>query len=527
MWSFLIYETKVAVALLVFYLFYRFLLKKETFHRFNRIVLLATAVISFLLPLCIITIRRPAPAIENSSLDVIGDILTDGGAAVTVSTPWWQIALIILFWAGLTFMLVRVIVSILSIIRIIRHGETVDEEDGCKIIVTDRDINPFSWMRYIVMSRSDWEGPHRIIIDHEKAHIKYGHSLDVLLISTIAAFQWFNPAIWMLLADLQELHEYEADDAVLRAGTPIKDYQYLLIRKAVGKSGYSVANSFNHSILKNRITMMSKSKSPLLRALRVLYALPLLCLAIGLQAQTVYDEDDKVTNYLNSLDDQEIPPVVFIGSNVKAVPLIIVKSPSGEENEISADEVKSISHHKVETVKWIKKEEAIEKYGDKAENGVWVICMRPPQEIAPIILAPEVFPTEQKYTSYSTESVIMPRFQGRDMHAFRNWVNARFCNRRGISCDHFGTAKVGFTVDENGEVKDVTIEEGICEKIDDLLLSIVSSSPKWEPATLNGHAIEQRLTLPVVIRHSKSDINVIESKVIETKHYLSNKPVNN
>ena len=144
-----------------------------------------------------------------------------------------------------------------------------------------------------MLSRQDWEGPHESIVAHEKAHIAYGHSVELLVVDLLSAFQWFNPAIWMLRADLQELHEYEADDAVLRAGTNIKEYQYLLIRKAVSKSGYSVANSFNHSILKNRITMMSKSKSPLVKGLRVLYLLPLVCLAIGLQAKTVYVPVDK------------------------------------------------------------------------------------------------------------------------------------------------------------------------------------------------------------------------------------------
>ena len=72
MMAFLIYDAKVAVALLVFYLFYRFLLKKETFHRFNRVVLVGTAVLSFLLPLCIITIHKPmemaAPLVTESAM---------------------------------------------------------------------------------------------------------------------------------------------------------------------------------------------------------------------------------------------------------------------------------------------------------------------------------------------------------------------------------------------------------------------------------------------------------------------------
>ena len=316
MMYFLIYEGKVAFALLVFYLFYRFLLKKETFHRFNRVVLMGTAGLSFLLPLCVITIRKPMETALAASEPMIVSELPEMELAqvVEASEPWWSLVLVVIFWIGVAFVFTRVFVSILSIVRIIRQGEQACEEGVCRIIVTERDIDPFSWMRYIVIFRKDWKLPHQSIIAHEKAHIAFGHSLEVLLVDILSALQWFNPAIWMLRADLKELHEYEADDAVLRAGANIKEYQYLLIRKAVSKSGYSVANSFNHSILKNRITMMSKSKSPLSRGLRVLWMLPFVCLVIGLQAKTVYLPTDKGSEKIVSDENANhvLPEVVVV-----------------------------------------------------------------------------------------------------------------------------------------------------------------------------------------------------------------------
>ena len=312
--DFLLYDAKVAVALLVFYLFYRFLLKKETFHRFNRIVLVGTAVLSFLLPLCIITIHKPVemePVVPEPVVVAADMAAQESVPLVEPNLPWWLVALTILFWAGVAFVLARVLISILSILRIIRQGEPVREEDGCRILVTERDIDPFSWMKSIVLSRKDWELPHESILAHEKAHIAYGHSIEILLVDVLSALQWFNPAIWMLRADLKELHEYEADDAVLRAGADLREYQYLLIRKAVSKSGYSVANSFNHSILKNRITMMSKSRSPLTRGLRALWLLPLVCLAIGLQARTVYVPVDKDSEKNVSDEKPQGNPVVL------------------------------------------------------------------------------------------------------------------------------------------------------------------------------------------------------------------------
>ena len=161
MLPFLIYEGKVAVSLLVFYLFYRFLLKKETFHRFNRVVLVGTAVLSFVLPLCIITFHRPMPSAPFETGPVTAsDPALANIAPEALSAPWWQTALVLLFFAGAAFVLIRIVVSVFSILRIVRQGEEVRTEDGCKVIVTDRDIDPFSWMRYIVLSRHDWEGSH-------------------------------------------------------------------------------------------------------------------------------------------------------------------------------------------------------------------------------------------------------------------------------------------------------------------------------------------------------------------------------
>ena len=478
MQSFLIYEGKVAVVLLVFYLFYRFLLREETFHRLNRIVLVGTAILSFVLPLCIITIRRPMEmaaegvAAQSSPLTELVVELAPATDAVETAAPWWPVALSVLFFAGVVFVLIRVVVSIFSVMSIVRKGEIVREEDGCRIVVTDSDIDPFSWMRYIVLSRKDWEGPHAPVIAHEKAHIGYNHSAELLLVDILSAFQWFNPAIWMLRSDLQEIHEYEADDAVLRSGADIKEYQYLLIRKAVSKSGYSVANSFNHSILKNRITMMSKTRSPLRRGLRVLYVLPLLCLGIILQAKTTY----------------------VLGDN-GSEPLIILRQQWGEEKEISKAEFDKLSGGVIQSVELLKDASAKEKYGEKAANGVIVVTMRRPTELDEIVVI-RYGEDSDDIPFYLMNPDTMPSFQGGDMNNFSRWLNTRIAAPK--DCKHYGTMKIGFVVGEDGRVRDVEIVESVCEELDSMMRSLVSESPEWEPATSNGRPVAQYLTIPVV-----------------------------
>ena len=432
MMEFLIYDAKVALALLVFYLFYRFLLKKETFHRFNRAVLVGTAVLSFLLPLCIITIHKPieaAPVLPEPTIVATELPARELVPLVEPAVPWWPTALTLLFWAGVAFVLARVTLSILSIVRIIRRGRLVREEDGCKIIVTERDIDPFSWMKYIVLSGKDWEAPHASILAHEKAHISLGHSLEVLLVDVLSALQWFNPAIWMLRADLQELHEYEADDAVLRAGTNIKEYQYLLIRKAVSKSGYSVANSFNHSILKNRITMMSKSKSPLSRGLRVLWMLPLVCLAIGLQARTVYVPTDKDSENMGAVQDT-----------------------------LSERISKKTTLNEVTVVKYANPEE------------------------------------EDLIEFFLVDPDTMPSFQGGDANQFAAWVNQRVSYPK--ECTHSGTMKVRFAVGSDGSVRDIRVIESVCPELDAAVITVMAQSPKWTPATNKGKPVSYGFTIP-------------------------------
>ena len=490
--DFLIYDGKVAVALLVFYLFYRFLLKKETFHRFNRVVLVGTAVLSFLLPLCVITIHKPmevASVVPEPVASAAEWPVREPLHADASSIPWWPTVLVILFWTGVAFVLARMIVSTLSIVRIIRQGQEVREENGCKIVVTDRDIDPLSWMHCIVLSRKDWAGPHDPILTHEKAHIARHHSLEVLLVDVLSALQWFNPAVWMLRSDLKEIHEYEADDAVLRSGADIREYQYLLIRKAVSKSGYSVANSFNHSILKNRITMMSKTKSPLSRGWRVLWMLPLVCLGLGLQARTVYVPGDK---------DNEKDGLVVVATQQNGRPLYILRQVWGDEKEITKEEFDRLDQSRFRSIEVLKDASAKEKYGDRGAQGVIVATLKLPQELEEVVVVSYRKDPDEAVPFYLLEPETMPTFQGEDMSGFSRWLARNIQVPK--DCHHAGTMKVGFVVNANGEVENVKIQQCVCEELDAQVKALVQQSPKWTPATSNGHAVDQYLTIPITFQ---------------------------
>ena len=290
MTSLVIYEAKVALLLAVFYICYRVLLSRETLHRLNRIVLTGSVIASFILPFCVLTFHRTVEVAAAEALPAFPQIETLDIPVPDATAPqggWWLMIPTLVYCLGIAFFLVRIIVELVQISRIIRSGEAHPQEDGTTLVIVDRDIAPFSWMKWIVLSREDCGNSH--IVKHERAHIRLGHARDLLFIDILSSMQWFNPVMWMLKGDLRAVYEYEADDAVLREGADIKEYQYSLIRKAVSASGYSITNSFNHSILKNRITMMSKTKSVTLRGLRALYVVPLVAAGLACNSQTVTD----------------------------------------------------------------------------------------------------------------------------------------------------------------------------------------------------------------------------------------------
>jgi len=283
--EFLIYDMKVAVLVAVFYMFYRLLLRHETFHRVNRAVLLGTSVLSFILPLCVITVHRTVQAAAWSvDAEPVTAVLADGHQVGLLTL------LCALYIAGVLACLSYTFISIRKVLLLIKACEKHPQADGTVICVTGlQNVAPFSWMRYIVMDRSDYERCDPTILAHEQGHIRLRHSYDVILVDIMTALQWFNPAMWMLRQDLRDIHEYEADAAVLSQGINARQYQCLLIIKAAGIGGYSIANGINHSTLKNRIRMMTyNSKTGRAGMLKLLALIPIAGVALALNANTVY-----------------------------------------------------------------------------------------------------------------------------------------------------------------------------------------------------------------------------------------------
>ena len=416
-----VYILKSSVCLAAFYLFYRLLLSRETFHRFNRFALLGILLLSSLLPLVEISVERQTE-IHHTMMTLEQWLLLANAAemgAVQVPTQditWIQVALA-LYLLGILFFAFRNVYSLCRLLLLLKSGRKevagkyINSKDKVTLIVHERDIAPFSWMKYIVISRKDLDENGREILIHELAHIHNRHSWDLLVADVCIFFQWFNPASWLLKQELQNIHEYEADETVIKEGVDAKQYQLLLIKKAVGTRLYSMANSFNHSKLKKRITMMLKEKSSPWARLKYFYVLPLAAVAVTAFARPEVSEKaeeisrtsavlerEQVNSLFSRVQDVSSDKVNDLAAIVetkivesKDVPAEVSKTMDTPQdtvkaavtplfivdgNKVSSEIMKALRPESIQSITVLKDKEAVKVYGEEGKNGVMLITLK-------------------------------------------------------------------------------------------------------------------------------------------------------
>lgn len=293
--AFLTYLLKATLLLAVFDAFFLLVMRRDGHFRFNRITLLAGSAVCLLLPLIRFRVNRPTLYSEWLEPVVVaagqGAEPSAAGAAGGL-LPSWQAVVLLLYLAGVLVTLGLYIRSYGSMFRLLRRTPG-ERRDGYTLHLVPREAPSFSWLRHIVLGRNDYER-YPAILTHERAHVRYGHSVDLLLSSALTVLQWFNPLVWICRSELKLLHEYEADDFVLNQGIDATQYQLLLVKKAVGEKRFLLANGFNHAQLKNRITMMQTPTKAAWKKLFLLLLLPLLAGTTLLLAERVTPATDVI-----------------------------------------------------------------------------------------------------------------------------------------------------------------------------------------------------------------------------------------
>ena len=447
MGAFFIYILKSSVCLVLFYLFFRVLLSKETFHRFNRVALLGVLFLSLLIPFIEVTTNHQVE-VQQTMLTIEQVLLmaemepatvdaTGGVAVYEVASLSWIEILLLVYLAGIIFFACRNLYSLIRLFRLIHSGKREKLENGTTLVVHEQEIAPFSWMKYIVISRKDLEENGREILIHEAAHIRHRHSIDLLVADICIFFQWFNPGAWLLKQELQNIHEYEADETVINEGVNAKEYQLLLIKKAVGTRLYSMANSFNHSKLKKRITMMLKEKSNPWARLKYLYVLPLAAIAVTAFARPEISEKMeeisavKVNDLAEIVQEKVLQDTVKVSKDEKKDDLVVSGVKSKEEEEIVIFEV-----------------------------------------------------VEQ-----------MPEYPG-GMSALQKYLSEKIAGSP-MKGKAGGRVMVGFTVAETGKIKDVRVLQSDEASLNQEAERIVSEMPDWIPGKQRGRPVPVKYTVPI------------------------------
>ena len=483
MFEFLVYLAQSAICLATLYLIYKVAMSYETLHSFNRVLLLGSVVLSALLPLCHVRIVKEYDAAPTVSAIEIDDMVVAEVAELGVDyVALLKDLAVMFFFVGVAFMLVRMAVGIYSVWRLIHSGQMSVIEEDVTLTVVDSLSSPFSWFGHIVASKSDVEQFRDMIITHELAHISLRHSLDVLAVDLALCLWWFNPALWLLRRELQSLHEYQADEAVLNRGVDAKTYQMLLIKRAVGSRLHSVANCLNHSNLKNRITMMCKNQSSRWAATKALLVVPMVAVALSAFATTEYvprEVQNKVTENSANLQDEEKPnPVVVIDGKVV---------PHGEMTKLDPNTIDKMEVFKGDKAKEYAAELNLNISEEDVKNGLIVITLK--NEVDTDIDGDPLIKAEK-----------MPKFQGGDVNRFAVWMQSQIqypaeAVEKGIS----GRVLFSFVVEKDGSMSEFTVLRS-----PDMVLSaeverVFNSAPKaWTPGEENGKKVRVKYTVPIV-----------------------------
>ena len=328
--AFLLYQLKVAVVAAVFYLIYRLTLSKQTFLGFNRVMLLLIVALAFILPVCriqnvslvnnvrsMLHITPVSTMISNTTaLQSLSDETVTAGGSVAgqeasalipaeenpvpdvvekepMSTA--RLISIILFavWcAGFLYLTIQKIISLRAVRKVIKSGRYADRQDECDVIENDYIAQPMNWMSYIMMPHEWLQKENAAVWKHEMSHAHKAHSLDLLLLDLMQVFQWFNPVMFLLQKELEMIHEYQADRAVLESGADARQYKLMLVQAVAESRGYAMTSWLRQTNLKKRIDMMQRKESNRWNRLRALF-IPLFATLFALANTAMSVAQDK------------------------------------------------------------------------------------------------------------------------------------------------------------------------------------------------------------------------------------------
>lgn len=374
--SLFIYLAKSTGLIIMFYLAYFFLLRKETFFNSNRWFLLSGLITSILLPLIIFTKViwvNPSPSNFNWSKIQITTPIQNNSLEIN-----WYYAFGIIYGIGIILFLTKFAVDFFGLQKILKNKTTQQQADF-KFIDVEEKIPPFSYFEYIVYNSSlysDFELNN--ILEHEKVHCSQNHTIDVLISRLFCAIFWYNPFVWLYKNAIMQNLEFIADSEAVKNIADKKSYQFTLLKITTHENCVAITNHFYQSLIKKRIVMLNKNQSNKKNSWKYAIILPLLGAFMFLFQVKVVAQEKKISKKsseykssiksktnLNLKEEEGFWSFDSMKNNDGLEYLIVVNGVKQQKNS----KIKIPLNEELLSEKILKPKEAAKKYGIEGKNG--------------------------------------------------------------------------------------------------------------------------------------------------------------
>jgi bla regulator protein blaR1 len=285
-------------------LVYKLVLEQEKILRFNRVYLLLSISLSFVLPL--LTIRFFSPILPN-----VKDLVFNGNflftnktmpLALSNSNSNWVVSILWIIYIAITLVrLFRFCNNLYQIIRLAKTNPSISYGTATLVLLTQK-VLPHSFLHYIFVPAPIYtkgKVEERILV-HEYAHVKQKHSYDIIYIHLLQCFFWILPILWFYKKAIQLNHEFLADEAVVQTPQDIIGYQHLLLNTITQSTNSILTSSFSYAITKKRLLMLTKTKRKRLGK----QVLVMVCFTLAILAFT---RKDFVPNSLATTEQKGVP----------------------------------------------------------------------------------------------------------------------------------------------------------------------------------------------------------------------------
>lgn len=329
-----------SIILSIFYISYRVIFRNVANFNQLRVYLLISILVSVIVPLMNISIN----------IDIFKNLSTETKATIpthfyelttTAESPLinesiernidWNLIVKSIYYAVSTILLIRILLVAVALVT--RFYKSEREKVGNYTLISTNKQNTFSFFHWIFINkRNTTNEEFQQIVLHEKIHASQYHSIDQILIELLAAVMWFNPLVWMMKKSIQLVHEYLADEGALSTGIDRLRYQALLVNQTAEERFICLSSSFNHSLIKKRMIMMTKSKFNQKSKLRILTLVPITAFALLFTAGVngLYAKPTKMVS--SNLKTLPVSPSTTLTDTLKANKVMLTTSKSNEKS---------------------------------------------------------------------------------------------------------------------------------------------------------------------------------------------------